>query len=73
MKKWHLLNNPKKRKFRIEITSVPDRNILVAEIWFGEKHIAEINQESDEMKIELYRIFLNKKIMKKNSSKAFYK
>lgn len=41
-------------KFRIEITSVPDRENLVAEIWFSENLIAEINQEQDEFEIELY-------------------
>jgi hypothetical protein len=41
-------------KFTIELTSVTDRNNPVAEIWFGERLIAEINQETDSLKIELY-------------------
>lgn len=49
-------------KFKIEITSVPDRNKLVAEIWYEEILIAEINQENDAIEIELYplhKILLN--------------
>lgn len=41
-------------KLNIEISSVPDRNKLVAEIWYGNNLIAEINQESDYLEIELY-------------------
>ncbi len=41
-------------KFNIEISSVPDRNKLVAEIWHEKDLIAEINQESDHLEIELY-------------------
>lgn len=41
-------------KFKIEISSVPDRNKLVAEIWYKNSLIAEINQESDNLEIELY-------------------
>lgn len=41
-------------KFTIEITSVTDRNKPVAEIWFGEKLLAEINRETDSLEIELY-------------------
>jgi hypothetical protein len=41
-------------KFKIEITSVPDRENLVAEIWFEDSLIAEVNQENDEAEIELY-------------------
>lgn len=41
-------------KFKIEITSVPDREKLVAEIWFGEELIAEVNQEEEKLKITLY-------------------
>jgi hypothetical protein len=40
--------------FKIEITSVPDRSNLVAEIWYGENLLAEINQEEDVFKVELY-------------------
>lgn len=41
-------------KFNIEISSVPDRNKLVAEIWYEKDLIAEINQEHDNLEIELY-------------------
>ncbi len=41
-------------KFDIEISSVPDREKLVAEIWYEKNLIAEINQESDNLEIELY-------------------
>jgi hypothetical protein len=41
-------------KLNIEISSVPDRNKLVAEIWYGNDLIAEINQESERLEIELY-------------------
>ena len=42
--------------FKIEITSVPDRNKLVAEIWLDDSLIAEINQEKGEFEIELYSV-----------------
>ncbi|MBN9352311.1 MAG: hypothetical protein J0H55_16650 [Chitinophagaceae bacterium] len=41
-------------KFKIEIASVPDRNNLVAEIWFGDTLIAEISQEEKKLEIEIY-------------------
>ena len=41
-------------KFKIEITSVPDREELVAEIWYNEFLICEINQESEFLEIEFY-------------------
>ncbi|MBB4080020.1 hypothetical protein GGR28_002647 [Lewinella aquimaris] len=37
----------------IEIASVPDRENLVAEIWAGDKMIAEITQE-DEVEIQFF-------------------
>lgn len=46
-------------KFKIEISSVPDRGNLVAEIWYNEILIAEINQETEKLEIEFY---LNEKI-----------
>lgn len=42
------------KEFKIEITSVPDRSNLVAEIWYGGHLLAEINQEEEELKVELY-------------------
>lgn len=41
-------------KFRIEITSHPHREKLLAEIWFGEIHVAEINQEGEDLEIEIF-------------------
>ena len=41
-------------KFNIELSSVPDRENLVAEIWYGEKMIAEVNKESEKFVIEFY-------------------
>lgn len=43
-------------KFNINIASVPDRDKLVAEIWYGETLIAEINQESEDPAIEIYAL-----------------
>ncbi len=42
-------------KFKIEISSVSDRENLVAEIWHNEILVAEINQENDKLEIELYQ------------------
>lgn len=41
-------------KFIIELSSVPDRENLVAEIWHNEVLIAEINQENEKLEIEFY-------------------
>lgn len=46
-------------KFKIELSSVPDRENLVVEIWHNEILVAEINQEADNLEIEFY---LNEKI-----------
>ena len=42
------------KEFEILITSPPDREKLVAEIWSDENLVAEINQESDNLEIEIY-------------------
>lgn len=42
------------KTFRIEITSVPDREELVAEIWNENQMIAEINQDSENLILEIY-------------------
>lgn len=44
-----------KNKFSIEVTSVPDRNDLVAEIWLGQELIAELRHEHDSLQIQLYQ------------------
>ena len=41
-------------KFNIELSSVPDRENLVAEIWYENKMIAEVNKESENFVIEIY-------------------
>lgn len=41
-------------EFKIEITSCPQAEKLVAEIWFSETLIAVINQENKHPEIELY-------------------
>jgi predicted RNA-binding protein len=38
----------------IEITSPPDRENLVAEIWSGNRMIAEVNQESENLRLEIF-------------------
>ena len=41
-------------KFKIEIASVPDKENLVAEIWYVNNLIAEISQVKGCFKLELY-------------------
>lgn len=41
--------------FTIEIASVPGREKLVAEIWYKNTMIAEINQELSFLEIELFQ------------------
>lgn len=41
-------------KIEILIASVPDRDKEVAEIWYENNLIAEINQENNNLEIELY-------------------
>jgi len=50
-------------KFEIEITSVPDRSELVAEIWYNSKLIAEINRENMPLELVLYGQMMNKLIV----------
>lgn len=44
----------KKNKYRIDISSPPDRNKLVAEVFFENVQWAEINQEHGTLEIEFY-------------------
>ncbi|EGW47089.1 MULTISPECIES: hypothetical protein [Prevotella] len=39
-------------KFNIELSSVPDRENLVAEIWYEKKMVAEVNKETEKFVIE---------------------
>ncbi|MGJ1409064.1 hypothetical protein ACR78Z_05265 [Sphingobacterium thalpophilum] len=41
-------------QFKIQLSSVPDRENLVAEIWYREILVAEINQEAEKLDIEFY-------------------
>jgi len=38
----------------VQITSVPDRDNLVAEIWLNDVQLAEISMENGELKLELF-------------------
>ena len=40
--------------FSLEITSTPDRENLVAEIWLNNTLFAEVNHEKNEMEVEIY-------------------
>lgn len=40
--------------YRIQIASVPDREKLIAEIYFHRYQLAEINQEGAALQIEIY-------------------
>ncbi|EGI76940.1 hypothetical protein HGR_09209 [Hylemonella gracilis ATCC 19624] len=40
--------------FRFTIASVPDRQEVVAEIFFGDIQVAELNTESGDLSIEIY-------------------
>ena len=39
-------------KFNIELSSVPDRENLVVEIWYENKMVAEVNKETEKFVIE---------------------
>ncbi len=41
-------------KYRINVISLPDREYLVAEIFYGGFQWVEINHEDEEMKIQFY-------------------
>jgi len=41
-------------QFRTTIASPPDREKLVAEVFFGSEQVAEINQETGNLRIEIY-------------------
>jgi hypothetical protein len=42
--------------YAIQITRVPDREKLVAEIWQGEVLLAEINQEIEDLELQIYAL-----------------
>ena len=39
-------------KFNVELSIVPDRENLVAEIWYEKKMVAEVNKETEKFVIE---------------------
>jgi hypothetical protein len=41
-------------EYRINVISLPDREYVVAEIFYGGFQWVEINQEEEEMKIQFY-------------------
>lgn len=41
-------------KFSIEVTSVPDRPGLVAEVWWGQELLAELRHEDGVLRVQLY-------------------
>jgi N-acetyl-beta-hexosaminidase len=42
------------KQFLIEIASLPDREHVVAEIWFDNQMIAEVSQDTGELVVEFY-------------------
>lgn len=42
------------KNYKIEITSMPDREHLVAEIWYEDQMIAELNQEEEALELQFY-------------------
>jgi len=40
--------------FQIEITSVPDREELVAEIWVNHEQLAELRRDAGQIRVQLY-------------------
>lgn len=40
--------------FTIQLASVPDRELLVAEIWLGDTQVAEVSQESNAPVVEIF-------------------
>lgn len=42
------------KNFKIAISSPPDREYLVAEIFFGSEQFAEINQDEGSLTVEIY-------------------
>ncbi len=42
------------KEMKICISSPPDREFLVAEIFVGNEQIAEINQENEKAEVEIY-------------------
>ena len=41
-------------EFKIEIASVPDRENLVAEVWYNDNLLCELNTENETLEIEFF-------------------
>ena len=41
-------------KLTVQIASVPDRDNLVAELWYGDEQWGEISQETENLRLEIY-------------------
>jgi hypothetical protein len=41
-------------KIEVTVSSVPDRNNLVSEIWFENNQVAEFSNEESELVVQLY-------------------
>ena len=39
-------------KFNLDLSRVPDRDHIVAEIWYEKKMVAEVNKETEKLVIE---------------------
>lgn len=48
------MSNKTSGKFSVEVTSVPDRPDLVAEVWSGEELLAELRHEDSGLRVQLY-------------------
>jgi hypothetical protein len=40
--------------FSVQLASIPDHDDLVAEIWLGDKQVAELRHEADGVRLQLY-------------------
>jgi hypothetical protein len=48
------VSSPTSGEIRVEISSPPDRDFVVANIMVGTHEFAEINQEADSLQVEVY-------------------
>jgi hypothetical protein len=48
------VSNPTAGAIRIEVSSPPDRDFVVANVMVGAHEFAEVNQESESLQIEVY-------------------
>ena len=40
--------------FQVQVADVPDREKCVAEVWFGDAQVCEVNRESGSVALEVY-------------------